>query len=445
MLPSAKPSTFLTYCDKIAFILLCIVTIDTCIFGAGELISIGPIGFRQVLLVLLGLASIPVVISKRKELLRNKYLWFVGAFLVWVVISVFWGPTDAQAIEIIMPSFNSFIYFIILPIALVLISSKRRVYTLMKCVIWGSLLLSIIAIIHLVLYLYAPSSIMDYLIETGYDLYFSRVAFVSDTIPRLVFLSGLYMIGGCVFSVYFSITEKNSKSQWLYWITTALSLFALLISYTRAIYLGMIVSAIGVFVTILISKNKQHLKKLAICTVASLAIFGIVLSGFSILARTNYFSYAFTRSAIILQDPIDSDSSDGESSDTDKFNELTQLSDQGRIEVITRLIDNIKRSPIIGNGFGSDVSTEYFFLDIWGKSGIIGLLLFLLPLFEIFRQIFINKKQGICSRKTQVMWLSLLLGIMTYSLLNPYISSYLGIFVYSCTMAITTKSKTTEQ
>lgn len=452
MLQSTKQQNFLSLCDKIAFVLLCVITLDTCIFGAGDLISFGPVGFRQALLILLGLVSIPVMISRWKELIRNKYVWFVVAFLVWAFISIFFGPTDVEAINIIMPSFNSFIYFIILPIALVLITTRKRMHILMKTVIWGSLILSIITIAHLVLYLYAPSHIMEYVAYHGLHLNFFRIAYISNTIPRLVFLSSLYMIGACVFSFYFSITEQDDKKKWLYWITIGLSLFSLLISYTRAIYLGIIVSAIGVGIIVFSSKDKAQIKKFLFSAIASFAIFAIVLSGFSLLAKTDYLSYAFSRSAVTLQSPDQSsdqssDSPDGDSDEsvTEQFNELTQQSDQGRLQVVTRLFNNIKRSPIIGNGFGFDESTEYFFLDIWGKSGIIGLLLFLLPFFEIIRQIFFVKKKSIGNRTEQTLWLSFLLGIMTYSLLNPYISSYLGIFIYICTMVVTEKTSSTKQ
>ncbi|MBQ1966255.1 MAG: hypothetical protein II348_06205, partial [Clostridia bacterium] len=71
---------FVSFCDRIAMILLCIILFDSCIFGAGELISLGPIGYRQMLLLVLGMVSIPVMLFRWKTLIRNKYLWAVVAF-----------------------------------------------------------------------------------------------------------------------------------------------------------------------------------------------------------------------------------------------------------------------------------------------------------------------------------------------------------------------------
>ena len=130
-----------------------------------------------------------------------------------------------------------------------------------------------------------------------------------------------------------------------------------------------------------------------------------------------------------------------EKEELERYNQITRDSDKLRAITVNESIEYIKKSPIIGHGLGFTIPSrpdgnEYSYLDIWLKMGIIGLILYFLPVVLILINIFKTSDESVFSRKKKVMWLAVLIAVMVYSLFNPYINSALGIFIYSCTMVI---------
>ena len=69
---------WLEHCEKLSFVLLCVLMADCCIFGAGRTIMIGPFGFRMALVALVLLVSVPVAFRDFGFLIKRKVLWLFG-------------------------------------------------------------------------------------------------------------------------------------------------------------------------------------------------------------------------------------------------------------------------------------------------------------------------------------------------------------------------------
>ena len=124
------------------------------------------------------------------------------------------------------------------------------------------------------------------------------------------------------------------------------------------------------------------------------------------------------------------------------YNQETAASDALRLTTTQQLWENIRKSPIIGLGLGAEISSrpeglnEYIYLDVWSKAGIVGLVLYFVPLLWIFLGIWKNREEDICTRREKCVWVAVLLGFMAYSYFNPYMNGSMGVIFYCCTMAI---------
>ena len=268
------------------------------------------------------------------------------------------------------------------------------------------------------------------------------------------------MIAGCAFSFYFLTMQNDRRNTWLYCLTPGLSIFALVLSYTRSVFLGIFAAVVVVVVYVIIAMDKQALKRFVKQLCTAVAVFAIVMITFSAVAETNYLKYMFSRISVSSVDTDATGPSDGTTPEPSKpiseeekqqndYNSLTQLSDERRAVTIQESLQDIKASPLIGHGLGYTVASrpdgnEYSYLDLWLKTGIIGLMLYFTPFVMIVLDLFCRKSNTICTRNEKVVWFAFLLGIMVYSIFNPYINSALGIFVYACVIAVS-NNKTINQ
>lgn len=441
---------FINFCDKLSMVLFCIVMFDATVFGAGRIVNLGPLSFRQIALLLLGVSCIPLLLVNFKQIIKNKFIWAIIAFLIWFLISTIIGVKNEN--RLVSIDFNGFLYLVFMPLALVVLNSTKKVNILMKVMICGSAVLALITIAHLILYV-CNISLFDEIANFEIQIKFARISHISKSIPRIYMLSALYMIAGCAFSMYFLRREKVAWKKWGYITTVAICFFALLLSYTRSIYASVLVSAVVVFIYLFFSVSKKERIKLISNTCACVILFIGIGGVFSLSTGANYMGYALSRSTVGMMeeepnlegdqdfDSENSDLVDSENQELDHYNQITLKSDQLRAITINESIEYIKKSPIIGHGLGFTVPSrpdgnEYSYLDIWLKMGIVGLILYFLPIVFILINIFKTCNEGVFSRKIKVMWFAVLMGVMVYSLFNPYINSALGIFIYSCTMVI---------
>lgn len=430
-------------CDKVAWVLLCILMCDCCITGAGRIAMFGPISFRMALVALTLIVSLPLLLKNIKKLLANPLIWALAVFVVWLAVSTVIGIVNNNNIAVMISDLKGFSYLSLFPVAICVLNSKERITILMKAIMYACGAMCVIVLIHYVSYVWFPP-FFSWLYDFGLEAQISAFAPISKTLPRLFFKSSTYLLAGCAFATYFQAT--SNKIRWHYSAITGLSLFCLLMTYTRSLYLAAAVSVIVLIVGFMLYMHKTARKQFWSHIVLSIVCAFLVLSVLGIVTKTEFLGFAVRRSVISFGvDDLDSSAVDnlsdkfGESNE-DRYELETLNSDKLRTRLRKDLLTKIKKSPIIGNGLGSAVKwrpyNEYFYLDLMAKTGICGLILYLLPAILMLWQL-LSRKNESCEKKfLNSTWLCALLGFMTFSFFNPYMNASLGILYYCCVAGV---------
>ena len=432
--------------EKISFILFCILMIDCSFMGFAAWGQFGPVASRMFVMLLSLLFAIPSLLLGWKKILNNKYLINIILFAVVIVIATVVGIVNGNNMSLVITDIKGFSTFLILPVAIHLLNSKERIYCVMKCMMIGTTALAIHSVVTLIIYLTDKSLFLDMAIEYS-KISFAYYGAVTETIPRMFYQSSMYFLCGCAFAVYFFVKSK-SKNKWLYLLVIGICLFATILTYTRSIYLGAFVAAILLLVFLWMISSKEERKKFYLCVVGAVVSFALFLGVFGAVTKTNYLRFAILRTT----SGIIADSSSGDDFDEDLFGdevsdgevaylEQTVTSDNIREETLKGLYRNIKKNPVTGIGLGAafkerpDGRNEYVYLDMISKMGVIGLLVYLMPIIIMTFQLFKIRKKITVEYSFPVLSYFLLLGFMVTSFFNPYMNGALGIFFYCFVMA----------
>lgn len=441
------------FLDKLSMILLCVLMVDVSILAHLKLFDVAFFGNRMALLIMLIIVSIPQIIMNFKNVIKNKFVVMILAFGVWILFSAVLGIVNKNNMNILLTDVKGFFYFVFIPVALCVLNTKERIHTLMKVLMYATIAISIIYLSHLVIYLVSPKT-FNQLLAFGMRTKFSIISSVTPKIPRVFIANVMFLLCGCAFPLYFYVTEKDLSKRKLviYPLICGLSIFSMMITYTRSVYFGVFITLLGCVVTFVIKSPAKIIKRFFTYLLISVATFLVVVASFNISQKTDYLSFAFVRTfgTFSNSDTNDSDDKnetvDGTDNDTELEDEFehyldeTKKSDELRTSTVGELIENIKASPIIGHGLGKGLMVrgngeelnEYSYLDIMSKTGIVGLILFLLPAIYMVISLFLKKSKTFNMAK---IWVSVLLGFMVFSYFNPYMPCSLGILVYCCTIA----------
>ncbi len=447
-------NNFYRVCDKLVMALLCLLMADCAMLGSGRVFSVGPLGMRMILLGLLLVASLPLIVQQFPRLVKTRMVWLLVFFALWLVIETIMGILNGNSRALLAGDLKGFAYLVATIPVLCVLNTKQRVLRLMKVMMYASGILAVSALILLFLYNY-NAQLFGKIAILDRDHHITMFAAVSSRIPRLFFKSTPYFLCGCAFPVYFAVTEKSHLRFWLYPVIVGLSLFAMLLSYTRSIYLAVGVSALFMIVVLCISLDAKGKKKLITVFSLSAAVFLLLITLCSVTMKADYFGYALDRLGVTFHSPIigpsttdpsGPDSSDPTSpsmpGDTDLFQQATIESDKFRAQTMAELKENILSSPVWGHGLGKALevrngyANEYIYHDILMKTGIIGLLLFLSPAIWLFADFIKKLKNKSDAALLIAPWLTVLLGFLIFSYFNPYMNASLGILFYCCCIGI---------
>ena len=437
--------------------LLCLLMADCAMLGSGRVFSVGPLGMRMILLGLLLVASVPLIVHQFPRLVKTRMVWFLVFFALWLVVETIVGILNGNSRALLAGDLKGFAYLVATIPVLCVLNTKKRILQLMKVMMYASGTLAAAALILLFLY-NNNGRLFGKLAEWDWEHHITMFAAVSSRIPRLFFKSTPYFLCGCAFPIYFAVTEKTHLRFWLYPVIVGLSLFAMLLSYTRSIYLAVGVAALFMIVVLCLSLDAKGKKKLITVFSLSAAVFLLLITLCSVTMKADYFGYALDRLGVTFHSPIvgpsttdpfgpdSTDPSDPSSpskpGDTDLFQQATIESDNFRAQTMAELKENILLSPVWGHGLGKALevrdgyANEYIYHDILMKTGIIGLLLFLSPAIWLFADFIKKLKNKSNAALVIAPWLTVLLGFLIFSYFNPYMNASLGILFYCCCIGI---------
>lgn len=439
-------------CDRLVMILLCVLMADCAIFGSGRFLSVGPLGFRMALFGAMLVASVPLILQQLPRLIRNRFLWLLIAFACWLALETALGIANQNSRSMLSGDIKGFAYLAAALPVLCVLNTKERIHKLMKVIMYASSVLAVITPVLIFLYNWAPRFYL-WLVSFDSEHHITMFAGVSSKIPRLFYKSTPYLLCGCAFPIYFCLTRQEGRRRWHYIAIVGLSLFALLLSYTRSIYLAIGIAAAFLAVALYMTLDRSRKTQLTKTIGASALSCVMLILLCSVVLQANYFGYALDRLGVTFvqgdlgatdpADPdFDPDFSGGEYDETDKFQNDTIASDKLREETRTELIENIKTSPIWGHGLGKTLevrngrANEYIYLDIWMKTGIIGLALFFAPMVLLIADTVKKIKTAPQTVRLRAPWIAVLLGFVSFSYFNPYMNAALGILFYCCTIGV---------
>lgn len=456
-----------------SYVLLCVILSYIVLIGTGNFISVGNISLWAVLQILFLLASAIPVLKNLREIFRDWYFWMLVLVGLWTVFAAVKGYLAGNSVSIIIRDVSGIIYFAFMPLQLSALRNTERIRTSMKYMMYAAFAVSILLMGSVCMYLYAPDAfrwLRGRLENAGY-LNFTAI---SDTIPRILFVTMPFQVCGCAFSVYFQLTNK--KFSWLYAFITGACLCTVVMTFTRALYLSILVAAVVIVVFLDLSVEKEKRKILWKQIAAAAMVCLLLLSILGVAARTNYLDYAVRRALVGLDetyapettDPTEPAAPTNPAEPTvgsteggnqapeeerqpvaeldknqlaaEKYLRDTAASDGLRVAIKMELLSVIEKSPITGNGFGLEWILkqdlpEYSYLDHWAKTGIIGVILYFLPAVSMTGYVIWN----LFRRRAMLLsctWLAVVVGLMVYCIFQPFMVNATCVLLYSCAICV---------
>lgn len=453
---------WLEHCEKLSFVLLCVLMADCCIFGAGRTIMIGPFGFRMALVALTLLVSLPVMFRDFGFLIKRKVLWLFGILAAWLLIQAVRGITNTPSVW--AADVKGYCYFLMLVPAICVLNSKSRIHRLMKVMLYASGVLAVAALLLTYWYKCDHALFVKIYFMDPQELILDLSPLIDKVVPRLFFRSTNYFLVGCAFSIYFFATE-NGKFRWHYPVITGLCLFGMLMSYTRAVYLAAFVTAAVVTVVFMAFSFRKMRIEFWKHLIAATLVFVVITVGLGAIVGTNYMEHGIrrvvatfgTEEAPTNQVPVMPEKTENtlqvvrlsnvvwEEEPTEAQNNaemMTTGSDLIRDYTLRELKEWIRMAPIFGHGLGKGVAcrhdglTEYVYHEMVMKTGVIGLLIYMLPVLWLVLSIVDRKHLSKPDKLIAGCWLAVLLGFMGFSYYNPYMNASVGILYYCCTVGV---------
>lgn len=473
-----------SFCDGMAY-LFCLLLLFSCAaLGPGRFVVIHGVTPRMLLFGGILLFSLPMLLHNRKNLARNAAVIAWCAFLGYMFFSAFRGYSLGNNSAVLASDVKGFLYFLMLPAFLCVFRDAKRIEAGMKIVILGSGLLAVGIVMVELLFNISTSFLGSLSVFSETNFLF--INYVSPQIVRLFSPSTPYMVAAISFCIYFQCIEK--KLRWYYVVATSFALVAIVISFTRSVYLA---SCVGFLVSVVLALISGYARPLVKHLLLSLAFTAVLLGGFYVAFDANLLGFAYDRSIgniSVSKDDPNPDDQGGKNSEVDQGNATAGgtgnetgagkeeksevdildaidhpesyidtskdpaaqidaylgysqiVSDAYRQYTLKELSAKIKAAPVFGHGLGATIKhrdlNEYFYLDALMKMGIVGLCLYLLPAFLSGFWFFRKVK---CLRGEPAQRRSMLLvgaavagffGIAVFSFFNPYLNAVLGEAVY---------------
>ena len=417
--------------NQIAFILICAVTCECAIGSSGRWLEFGFFSIRIILFILALLITLPLVIQNIRWLAHNAITIILLAFAGCLCFSTIYGILHGNSFVNIAEDIKPFLFLILVLGYMVVIQNEQRLMTLVKAISFASLILAFITVlIHFTLLFLSERDILLLNHEIN-ALALGGLFDFGDGINRIYFRSSIFFIIPFLYNL--SIVLRNGKPKRKYnilpYIFMSVCADAILITYTRSIWLGVL----GAFICFLIIKRKQIMK--------IVKAVGITAIGVTIFILLSWVSYGFEGVIYNAVSRLTPDYEERALEWSESEYELAQRkiiiqSDSTRTERLEALTEDIEENWLFGCGLGSmvtiqgiEIKTEYTYLEILRKMGVFGSAAFLTLLLSPFFIAWQQRRNKICQDGIAIV-ASAMLCMLISSIFNPYLTSPLGFSVY---------------
>lgn len=445
-----RRGTFTQRCSQLSFGVLCLFLLECSITGGGRYWEVGPVSVRILLGGLAAVLALPELFRHLGAYLKKPSIWLTLIFVVWLAFCAWRGVRSNNRMDVLITDVKGFMWLFLIPVFVAVVRSRDRLRTLLSWVLAGALIQAalILAVNAAVVLSDNPEPLCRWLTARSIGL----VDIVSNKLVRVFFKSSPYMIVGCVVVLFRQ--ARAPKLRWRYVLAVALLFNALLLSYTRSLYGALGLTAVLSITAVLILCPAGRKRVLAFL-LAAVVCFGVLVTVQEFVLEGSYLSFAVSRTigqevptswASQLRGRIRGDISDDKPNDAEmdrqrSYIEVTEKSDQFRQETQDGLKDCIRRSPIIGCGLGAAAASrdsgvdEYFYLDMLARTGIVGLVLYMLPfgyvvLWCLQRRSLLRE----CPEGAAVVCGLCTFWVVTW--FNPWMNAVLGIAWYAVTLSV---------
>lgn len=445
-----RRGTFTQRCSQLSFGVLCLFLLECSITGGGRYWEVGPVSVRILLGGLAAVLALPELFRHLGAYLKKPSIWLTLIFVAWLAFCAWLGIRSNNRMDVLITDVKGFMWLFLIPVFVAVVRSRDRLRTLLSWVLAGAVIQAalILAVNAAVVLSDNPEPLCRWLTARSVGL----VDIVSDKLVRVFFKSSPYMIVGCVVVLFRQ--ARAPKLRWRYVLAVALLFNALLLSYTRSLYGALGLTALISIVAVLILCPAGRKRVLAFL-LAAVVCFGVLVTVQEFVLEGSYLSFAVSRTigqevptswASQLRGRIRGDISDDKPNDAEmdrqrSYIEVTEKSDQFRQETQDGLKDCIRRSPIIGCGLGAAAASrdsgvdEYFYLDMLARTGIVGLVLYMLPFGYVVLW---------CLRRRSLLrecpeGAAVVCGLCTFWVVtwfNPWMNAVLGIAWYAVTLSV---------
>ncbi len=423
--------------DTVSFVSLCAVAAYCLVLGTSSMLTFGGFSLWSVLIAALLVTALPAILFRFKASCVNPFMCSLLALAGYLAIMFVRTLQNGYTVGNIIPAITGLAYFVTFPFVAAVLSNPKRTTLLSKVVMYSGFAMSVITVLFFVIFLFAKTpfkSILGFFWQKEYI----NFTYISDKLCRILFVTTPLQLFACAASVYFQ--AKSRRFSWWYVTITALGLFCMFITYTRALYLAAFVTAAVVVVLLLVRSTREQKIKIVKHVLAAVLICALLIAVFSLVAGYNYFGFAINRT-VGTQSPMLPPSQSGDilQEQEDNYLNATQQSDEYRQQITVELREVIAKNPIFGVGFVYQLEIinrmpEYFFLDLWAKLGLFGLVLYLLPFILSVVTAIRLALQG--KSMCNALWVAVLAGMLTYSVFQPYMQVAPCVFLYACTLAV---------
>ena len=445
-----RRGTFTQRCSQLSFGVLCLFLLECSITGGGRYWEVGPVSVRILLGGLAAVLALPELFRHLGVYLKKPSIWLTLIFVAWLAFCAWLGIRSNNRMDVLITDVKGFMWLFLIPVFVAVVRSRDRLRTLLSWVLAGAVIQAalILAVNAAVVLSDNPEPLCRWLTARSVGL----VDIVSDKLVRVFFKSSPYMIVGCVVVLFRQ--ARAPKLRWRYVLAVALLFNALLLSYTRSLYGALGLTAVLSITAVLILCPAGRKRVLAFL-LAAVVCFGVLVTVQEFVLEGSYLSFAVSRTigqevptswASQLRGRIRGDISDDKPNDAEmdrqrSYIEVTEKSDRFRQETQDGLKDCIRRSPIIGCGLGAAAASrdsgvdEYFYLDMLARTGIVGLLLYMLPFGYVVLW---------CLRRRSLLrecpeGAAVVCGLCTFWIVtwfNPWMNAVLGIAWYAVTLSV---------
>lgn len=447
-----RRGTFTQRCSQLSFGILCLFLLECSITGGGRYWEVGPVSIRILLGGLAAVLALPELFRHLGAYLKKPAVWLTLAFVAWLAFCAWRGVRAENRMDVLLTDIKGFMWLFLVPVLVAVVRSRDRLRTLLSWVLAGALIQAalILAVNAAVVLMDDPAPLCRWLNEHTVGI----VDVVSARLVRVFFKSSPYMIVGCVVALFRQ--ARAPKLRWRYVLAVALLFNALLLSYTRSLYGALGLTALVSIIAVLVLCPGGRRRTLAFL-LAAVVCFGVLVTVQEFALEGSYLSFAVSRTigkevptswasqlrGRIRGDISDDKPNDGEMDSQRSYIEVTEKSDQLRQETKDSLNVYIQRSPIIGCGLGASAANrdkgvdEYFYLDMLARTGVVGLLLYMLP----FGYVVVW-----CLRRRELLrecpeGAAVVCGLCTFWIVtwfNPWMNAVLGIAWYAVTLSVPT-------